>query len=146
MVSKSLHKHISRFYKFHHTVHNKCQRNPPSTVLHVAQETEDAEEEVDEIKIETNRPQDVLVWGEAAVDEVRVIDDVSAEQQSPTNGVNETESGAERDECADETCHDCQILRRGFTVWDSTGPYPKQEGHRIAMVPFQRNHTLNARH
>jgi hypothetical protein len=79
--------------------------------LHVAQETEDVKEEVDEIKIEANRSQDVLVRRETAVDEVRVIDDISTEQQRASDGVNEIESGAEREKYADEACHNCQIFR-----------------------------------
>ena len=68
-------------------------------------------EEVDEIKIEANRSQDVLVRREAAVDEVRVIDNISTEQQRASDGVDEIESGAEWEKYADETCHNCQIFR-----------------------------------
>jgi hypothetical protein len=60
--------------------------------LQTIQKTENTKEEVDEIEIEANRPYDVLIRGEAAVDEVSVIDDISTEQQSASNGVNEAES------------------------------------------------------
>jgi hypothetical protein len=60
-----------------------------SAILHVAQKTEDVEEEIDEIEVETNCPHDVFVGGEAAVDEVRVVDDVSTEQKCAHKGVYE---------------------------------------------------------
>jgi hypothetical protein len=50
-----------------------------STILQVAQKTENTEEEVDEIEIEADCPQDVLIGGEAAVDEICVIDDIPTE-------------------------------------------------------------------
>jgi hypothetical protein len=61
---------------------NNWQHDPTqlsSTVLRDAQDTEDIDEEVDEIEIEANRSHNVLVRGEAAVDEVRIIDDISTE-------------------------------------------------------------------
>jgi hypothetical protein len=82
-------KHIRETINIDKSPFNSSQ---PSTVLHIAQETENIEEEVDEIEIEANCSHDVLIRGEALVDEIRVIDDISTEQQSAPNGVNEIES------------------------------------------------------
>jgi hypothetical protein len=82
--------------------------------LQTIQKTENTEEEVDEIQIEANRSYDILIGGEAAVDEVSVIDDVSTEQQSASNGVNEVESRAERDEHANKAGHNCDNFRSGI--------------------------------
>jgi hypothetical protein len=78
-----------------------------SAILQVAQETENTKEKIDEIEVETNCPHDVFVGGEAAVDEIRVVDDVSAEQKCAHNGVYEIHSRAEWDENSDEAGHHC---------------------------------------
>ena len=80
-----------------------------STILHVVQKAENIEEEVDEIEIEADCSQDVLIGGEAAVDEVCVIDDIPTEQQSASHGINEIHSRVEWDEHANEACHNCHI-------------------------------------
>ena len=82
-----------------------------STVLHIAQKAENIEEEVDEIEIEADCSHNVLIGGEAAVDEVCVIDDIPTEQQSASNGVNEAHCRAEWDKHADKAGHNCHIFR-----------------------------------
>jgi hypothetical protein len=79
--------------------------------LQAANKTKNTKEEVDKIEIEANCSENVLVGGKATVDKVRVIDDISTEQQSASNGVNEVEGGAEREDGADETCHNCHTMR-----------------------------------
>ena len=49
--------------------------------MQTIQKAENTEEEVDEIQIEANRPHDILIGGEAAVDEVGVIDDISTSRR-----------------------------------------------------------------
>ncbi len=93
-----------------HKENNKDQlksNQSRSAILHVAQETEDIKEEIDEIEVETNCPHDVFVGGEAAVDEVRVVDDVSAEQKCSHKGVYKIHSRAEWDKDSDEAGHHC---------------------------------------
>jgi len=85
-----------------------------STILHVAQKTENIEEEIDEIEIEADCSHDVLIGGEAAVDEVCVIDDIPTEKQSASNGINETHSRVEWDEHANKAGHNCHIFKSGF--------------------------------
>jgi hypothetical protein len=73
------------FTVLHYQVNDKKSNKSPSsalqasTILHVAQKTENIEEEVDEIEIETDCSHNVLIGGEAAVDEVCVIDDIPTE-------------------------------------------------------------------
>lgn len=96
----------------------KSNENPSSalqdsTILHVTQKAENIEEEVNEIEIEADCSQDVLVGGEAAVDEVCVIDDIPTEQQSASNGINETHSRVEWDKHANKAGHTCKNLDQG---------------------------------
>lgn len=111
---KLLQKHFSIFIIIKkHRGHNKHYIQLFSTILHVAQETEDTEEEVDEIEVEADRPQDILIGGVATVDEVCVIDDISTEYQCSNDCVDEVDSRVEWDEHANEACHNCRILRSG---------------------------------
>lgn len=116
-----------------------------STVLQAAQKTENTEEEVDKIEVEANCSHDVLIGGEASVDEVSIIDDIPTEQQSASNGVNEIESRAERDEHANKAGHYCHIFRSGIQRTNDI-TYSMRQGHRIAMVPFQKSHTTDEGH
>jgi hypothetical protein len=99
-------------------LNHKSKKSPSSahqasTILHVTQKAENIEEKVDEIEIEADCSQDVLIGGEAAIDEVCVIDDIPTEQQSASNGINEAHSRVERDKHANKAGHNCQIFRSG---------------------------------
>jgi len=73
--------------------------------LGVAEETEDVEEKVDEVEVKTDRAHDVFVGRQALVDEICVIDDVSAEDEATTNREDKVHGAAERDENSNEASH-----------------------------------------
>jgi hypothetical protein len=89
------------------TIKTNKSNQSRSAILQVAQETENTKEKIDEIEVETNCPHDVFVGGEAAVDEIRVVDDVSAEQKCTHNGDYEIYCRTEWDEDSDEAGHHC---------------------------------------
>jgi len=81
-IPRSTFQYFTKHFAIGNTWKNNWQHDPiqlSSTVLRDAQDTEDVDEEVDEIEIEANRSHNVLVRGEATVDEVRIIDDISTE-------------------------------------------------------------------
>lgn len=57
----------------------------PSVLLHRVQDTEDVQEEVDNVQVEVDGCQDVLLRGELLHQQVGVVDDEAAEDQSPSS-------------------------------------------------------------
>ncbi len=108
---KSTLRYFTKLFTITETITSYKSIQRSSTILHVTQKAENTEEEVDEIEIEANRSHDVLIGGEAAVDEVCVIDDIPTEQQSAPNGVNETHSRVEWNEHANKAGHNCHSVR-----------------------------------
>lgn len=54
-------------------------------LLHRVQDTEDVQEEVDNVQVEVDGCQDVLLRGELLHQQVGVVDDEAAEDQSPSS-------------------------------------------------------------
>ena len=59
------------------------------------------------LKVETDGSHDILIGGKTSVDDMGIVDNVSAEQQATTCSVDQVHGLAERDEDADEACHHC---------------------------------------
>lgn len=60
-----------------------------SVLLHGVQDTQDVQEEIDDVQVEVDGGQDVLLGGELFHQQVGVIDDETAEDQSPGPGQNQ---------------------------------------------------------
>lgn len=58
-------------------------------LLHGVQDTQDVQEEIDDVQVEVDGGQDVLLGGELFHQQVGVIDDEAAEDQSPCPGQNQ---------------------------------------------------------
>ena len=62
---------------------------------------------VHKVKVEGDGAHDVLVWRQARVDQVRVVDDVAAEDEAAADRVDEAEGVREGKEQPDEASHNC---------------------------------------
>jgi hypothetical protein len=50
------------------------------------------------LKVKTDGTHDVFIWAQPFVDDIRIIDDVSAEQETSSYGESKIESATEGDE------------------------------------------------
>ena len=62
---------------------------------------------VHKVKVEGDGAHDVLVWRQARVDQVRIVDDVAAEDEAAADRVDETEGVREGKEQPDVASHHC---------------------------------------
>jgi len=67
-------------------------------ILEIVEEAQDAQKEVEEVKVQADGSHDVLIWGKSVVDQVRVVYDVSAEQERPSNRVQQVDGVREGNE------------------------------------------------
>jgi len=75
------------------------------TVLDIVEKTEDVKEEIDKIEVKTDGAHDVLVRRQALVDDIGVVDNVTAEDEATTNGEDKVHGTAEGDEDANKAGH-----------------------------------------
>jgi len=75
------------------------------SVLNIIEETQDVKEEIDEIKVKTDRAHDVLVRRQALVNDIGVVDDVTAKDEATTNCEDKVHGAAKGDEDANEAGH-----------------------------------------
>jgi len=73
--------------------------------LQVVEQTQDAQEQVDEVEIKANSAHNELIRGELRVDDVRVVNDVAREDEAAADGVDEVHRLVEGDDQLDETGH-----------------------------------------
>jgi hypothetical protein len=59
------------------------------------------------LEIKANSAHDELIRGEPVIDQVRIIDDVAAEEERAANGEDEVHRAPEGDEDPDYACHYC---------------------------------------
>ena len=64
------------------------------------------------LKVQADSPQDILIRRQPILNHVRVVHDISAEDEASKDGVNEINCLAEGDEDADETGHDYASIVR----------------------------------
>jgi len=76
------------------------------TILDVVEDTEDAQEEVDEVKVQANSTNNELIRGQSFVDHIRIKHNISTEDQSTKTAVNEVNGLWEWEEDANEAGDD----------------------------------------
>jgi len=79
----------------------KLNRRMAGSSLHVVKEPENVDEQIDEIEVKTDGPHDELVRAKPLGDHIRIVDDVSAEQDTSPQGKDEVHRAAKGNEYPD---------------------------------------------
>jgi len=93
---------LSPFKKKITKISQVTKDSTPLTLLQVVEETEDVEEKIDKIKVETDRSQDVLVRRQTVIDHVCVINNIAAEDEATTDSKHHVHGAAEGQEDGNE--------------------------------------------
>ena len=83
------------------------------------------------LKVQADGSHDIFVWGKSAVDQVRVVDNVPAEQNRSSDCVQEVDCAREGDEYPDNPGHACN----NTTVCEQGGLGKRSECLQRAMRP-----------
>lgn len=75
------------------------------TVLQVVEQTEDAEEQIDEVEIKADSPHNVFVRGKLGVDDISIVNDVAGEEQAAPDRVDEVHGLVEGDDHPHKPSH-----------------------------------------
>ena len=59
------------------------------------------------LEVEANGRHNILVWRQALRDHIGIEDDIAAEEQTATTGIDHVHGAAERNEDSDKASHHC---------------------------------------
>jgi len=93
-------------------------------ILEVVEEAKNAQEEIDEVEVQADGSHNVFIWGKPTVDQVRVVDDVPAKQDRPSNRVQEVNCMREGDEYPDNS---------GHTECNETAEEPRPQARKVVL-------------